>query len=82
MAQERIDLVRNVRQQFEQAAVQVNMTTGALNDRAQNLQQLLHTLASLQQMLPGSERLFRIRDCGNQQHAQPGDYRRSRNGWR
>ncbi|MBN1565026.1 MAG: hypothetical protein JXA10_14365 [Anaerolineae bacterium] len=57
LAQERIDLVRNVRQQFDQAAVQVNMTAGALSDRARNLQQLLNTLASLQQMLPGSERL-------------------------
>ncbi len=60
LAQERIDLVRNVRQQFDQAAVQVTMASGALRDRAQDLQQLLHTLAGLQQMLPGSERLKRM----------------------
>jgi tetratricopeptide (TPR) repeat protein len=57
LAQERIDLVRNVRQQFDQAAVQMNMPAGALDERAQNLQELLLTLAGLQQMLPGSERL-------------------------
>lgn len=60
LAQERIDLVRRVRQQFDQANVQLNMSAGALSDRAQNLQELLHTLAGMQQTLPGSERLKRL----------------------
>lgn len=60
LAQERIDLVRNVRQQFDQATVQLNMTTGSLAERAQDLRQLLDQLAGLRQMLPGSERLERL----------------------
>jgi tetratricopeptide (TPR) repeat protein len=60
LAKERIDLVRNVRQQFDQATVQLNMTTGSLSDRARELQHLLHTLAGLRQLLPGSERLKRL----------------------
>ena len=60
LAQERIDLVRNVRQQYDQATVQLNMATGSLNDRARELQQLLNTLAGLQQLLPGSERIKRL----------------------
>ncbi len=57
LAQERIELVRRVRQQFDQATVQLNMSSGPLADRARELQQLLNTLAGLRQLLPGSERL-------------------------
>ncbi len=60
LSQERIDLVRSVRQQFDQAAVQLNMTTGSLNERAREFQRLLNMLASLQQLLPGSERIKRL----------------------
>jgi tetratricopeptide (TPR) repeat protein len=60
LAQERIDLVRSVRQQFDQATVQLNMTTGSLNERARELQRLLNMLAGLQQLLPGSERVKRL----------------------
>ena len=60
LAQERIDLVRSVRQQFDQATVQLNMTTGSLAERASELQQLLDKLAGLRQTLPGSERLQRL----------------------
>lgn len=57
LAQERIELVRRVRQQFDQATVQLNMSSGPLADRARELQQLLNILAGLRQLLPGSERL-------------------------
>ncbi len=57
MARERIDLVRQVRQQFDQATVQLNMASGSLTERARNLQELLNTLAGLRQLLPGSERI-------------------------
>jgi ABC-type transporter Mla subunit MlaD len=60
LAQERIDLVRNVRQQFDQATVQLNTTTGSLSDRARGLQHLLNRLAGLRQLLPGSEKLKRL----------------------
>lgn len=57
LSQERIDLVRNVRQQFDQATVQLNMSSGSLNERARELQDLLNTLAGLRQLLPSSDRL-------------------------
>ena len=57
LAQERIEMVRSVRQQFDQATVQLNMSSGPLSERARELQQLLNTLAGLRQLLPGSERL-------------------------
>ncbi|HEX3053977.1 MAG TPA: SH3 domain-containing protein, partial [Aggregatilineaceae bacterium] len=60
MGQERIDLVRRVRKQFDQATVQFNTVTGTLTERARNLQLLLNTLAGLRQMLPSSERLKRL----------------------
>lgn len=60
MAQERIDLVRTVRQQFDQANVQLHTTSGTLAERARQLQSLLNTLAGLRQMLPGSERMNRL----------------------
>ena len=60
LAQERIDLVRNVRQQYDQATVQLNMASGSLQDRARDLQELHTTLANLRQLLPGSERLKRL----------------------
>ncbi len=60
MAQERIELVRRVRKQFDQATVQFNTVTGTLTERARNLQLLLNTLAGLRQMLPSSERLKRL----------------------
>ncbi|MBI5958312.1 MAG: SH3 domain-containing protein, partial [Chloroflexi bacterium] len=60
LSKERIDLVRSVRQQFDQATVQLNMTSGTLSDRAKELQHLLNTLARLRQLLPSSERLKRL----------------------
>lgn len=60
LAQERIDLVRSVRQQYDQATVQLNMASGSLQDRARDLQALHNTLAGLRQLLPGSERLKRL----------------------
>jgi tetratricopeptide (TPR) repeat protein len=60
MSQERIDLVRRIRQQFDQATVQLNMTSGSLNERAKDLQRLLNTLAAMRQTLPGSDRLKRL----------------------
>jgi len=60
LAQERIDLVRNVQQQFDQATVQLHTSSGALPDRARRLQDLLNRLAGLRQMLPSSDRLKRL----------------------
>ncbi len=60
LSQERIDLVLNVRQEFDQATVQLNMNAGPLSERARQLQDLLNKLARLRQLLPGSERLKRL----------------------
>lgn len=60
LSQDRIDLVRRVRQQFDQTTVQLNMTAGSLSERARDLQKLLNMLAGLRQLLPGSERLKRL----------------------
>jgi tetratricopeptide (TPR) repeat protein len=62
VAQERIDLVKRVQEQYDKAAVQLNMMSGSLMDRVNNLQRLLETLASLRQVLPGSGRLQRMAD--------------------
>jgi tetratricopeptide (TPR) repeat protein len=57
VAQERIDLVKKVQDQYDKASVQLNMMSGSLTERVTNLQELLSTLASLRQTLPGSARL-------------------------
>ncbi len=62
IAQERIDLVKRVQEQYDKAAVQLNMMSGSLTDRVNNLQHLLQTLATLRQILPGSARLQRMAD--------------------
>lgn len=61
-AQERIDLVKRVQEQYDKASVQLNMMSGSLLDRIANLQRLLETLAALRQILPGSGRLQRMVD--------------------
>ncbi len=61
-AQERIDLVKRVQDQFDKASVQLNMMSGSLTDRVSNLQRLLETLAALRQILPGSARLQKMAD--------------------
>ena len=62
VAQERIDLVKRVQEQYDKASVQLNMMSGSLTDRVNNLQRLLETLAKLRQILPGSARLQRMAD--------------------
>ncbi|MBE2193083.1 MAG: tetratricopeptide repeat protein [Anaerolinea sp.] len=57
MAQERIELVKRVQEQYDKASVALNMMTGSLNERVTSLQTLLNTLASMRQILPGSARL-------------------------
>ncbi|MDW8298663.1 MAG: hypothetical protein RML95_04940 [Anaerolineae bacterium] len=62
VAQERIDLVKRVQEQYDKASVQLSMMSGNLMERVNNLQRLLETLASLRQILPGSARLQRMAD--------------------
>lgn len=57
IAQDRIDLIKRVQDQFDKASLQLNMLSGSLTERAANLQGLLGSLSSLRQILPGSNRL-------------------------
>lgn len=57
LAEDRIELLRRVKAQFDQAAVQLNMMSGGLMERAEMLTTLMQTLATIRQTLPGSERL-------------------------
>lgn len=55
--EERVALVREVQQQYDQANVQMNMLSGSLLKRAKGLTDLLNTVSRIRQKLPGSERL-------------------------
>ncbi len=57
VAQDRIDLVKRVQEQFDKASLQLNSLSGSPTDRAANLQALLNALGQLRQVLPGSNRL-------------------------
>lgn len=57
LAEERIELVKRVKTQYDQASVQLNMMTGSLLERAETLTRLLGTIGTIRQVLPSSERL-------------------------
>ncbi|KAB2858361.1 MAG: hypothetical protein F9K46_11905, partial [Anaerolineae bacterium] len=54
--EERVALVREVQQQYDQANVQMNMLSGSLLKRAKGLTDLLNMASRIRQKLPGSER--------------------------
>jgi len=60
LAEERVELVSRIKEQFDQATVQINMMSGSLMDRADALNRLVNNLASIRQTLPGSERLGQL----------------------
>ncbi|HLA41911.1 MAG TPA: tetratricopeptide repeat protein, partial [Aggregatilineales bacterium] len=60
LAEERIELVRRVKEQYDQATVQINMMSGSLMERADVLSRLMNNLASIRQTLPGSDRLQQL----------------------
>lgn len=55
--EERLRLVKQVRQQYDQAVAQLGAISGSLMDRARGLTDLLNQLAQIRQILPASERL-------------------------
>lgn len=59
-AEERIDKVRRVQSDVDQASVQLNMLSGSLNDQAAQLQNILNIVARLRQVLPNSQRLSQL----------------------
>ena len=60
LAEERIDLVTRVKDAYDQVTVQLNMMSGGLMDRAENLNGILNSLAMIRQTLPASERLQQL----------------------
>lgn len=64
-AEERIDTVRRVQSETEQAAVQLSMLSGSMADQAAHLQNIQAALARVRQLLPNSNRVAQL-----QQEAQ------------
>ncbi len=60
IAEERLELVQRVKEQYDQATVQMSMLSGSLLDRADALTRLLGMLAGIRQTLPGSDRLGQL----------------------
>ncbi len=60
MAQERIDLIKRVQEQYDRTAVQLNMLSGSPTERAASLQNLIGQLGALRQILPASQKLQAI----------------------
>lgn len=57
LTEERIQLVKKVQEQYDQATVRLGMITGTLTERARGLVDLLNVLSGIRQILPGSARL-------------------------
>lgn len=60
VAQERIELIKRVNEQFERASVQINTNSGSLMERVGGLQAVLNTIATLRQTLPSSQKLLNM----------------------
>ena len=59
-AEERIDRLRRVQSDYDQASVQLNMLSGSLTVQAAQLQNILNIVARLRQDLPNSQRLTQL----------------------
>ncbi|MCI0712920.1 MAG: tetratricopeptide repeat protein, partial [Chloroflexi bacterium] len=67
--EERLRLVKQVRQQYDQAVAQLGAISGSLMDRARGLTDLLNQLAQIRQILPASERLRElVHEVNNRLH--------------
>ena len=56
-AEERIEMVKRVRQQYDQTTAQLGAIGGSLTERAQALRDILNQVAAIRQTLPASPRL-------------------------
>lgn len=59
-AEERVDRIRRIQSDVDQASVQLNMLSGSLSDQAAQLQNIANIVARLRQLLPGSQRLAQL----------------------
>jgi len=60
LAEDRLELVRGVKEQFDQASVQLSMMSGSLMERAETLNRLLGSIAAIRKILPSSSRLQQL----------------------
>ena len=65
-AEERIDILRRVQQDADQAGAQLSMLSGTLPEQAQQLQNVLSIIARARQRLPNSQRLAQLLESANQ----------------
>lgn len=66
LAEERIDTVRRVQQDTDQANAQLGMLSGSLQEQAQQLQNILSIIGRARQHLPNSQRLAQVLESANQ----------------
>jgi tetratricopeptide (TPR) repeat protein len=70
VAQERVETIRRVQQDTDQALVQLSMLGGSLPEQVTQLQNVLGILARVRQLLPNSKRLAQItQDANNRLNA-------------
>ncbi len=65
LAQDRLERLRQIVHQTEQAQAQLAMMGGRLSERAANLQQVINNLTLIRQQLPGSTRLAALMQDAN-----------------
>lgn len=63
--EERIDKVRRIQQEVDQASVQLTMLGGTLSDQVVQLQNVLNIVARVRQLLPNSPRLHQLTQDAN-----------------
>lgn len=64
-AEERIEALRRVQQDTDQATVQLSMLSGPLSEQAAQLQNILSILMRVRQILPDSQRLSQLTQTAN-----------------
>lgn len=64
-AEERLEAVRRIQQETDQAAVQLSMLSGPLSEQVAQLQNILTILMRVRQMLPDSQRLAQLTQTAN-----------------
>jgi tetratricopeptide (TPR) repeat protein len=63
--EERIETIRRVQQDADQASVQINTLSGSLTDQAAQLRNALGILARVRQLLPNSQRIGQLQTEAN-----------------
>ena len=69
LAEERIETARRVQQDADQAAAQLTMLSGSLQDQASQLQNIMTIITRARQRLPNSQRLAQLLDESRQRLA-------------